>query len=231
MVESYCEGREQISSKEILHNCLQIEASRRSVVDNRIVSDILRKIGYKQDKNQTRHHTWGRVRLWRKFLTPIPETISETPEIEPENQLEQGVQDQCLTKSQIIEEKNIASETINTPMMINLDANSRNENKESIRQPNSESLTQSQVNPVSLNSDNSNQTNEIQISEEQTSEEQISYTFAEICQIIEQEMARLNLSKSWGKKYLKAKYGTHARVKLSDEQLFEFLSYLKARKS
>ncbi len=44
---------------------------------------------------------------------------------------------------------------------------------------------------------------------------------------IDYEMKRIGWSKKQGKRHLKTNYGVTARLKLTDDQLFEFLDFLK----
>ncbi len=50
--------------------------------------------------------------------------------------------------------------------------------------------------------------------------------FNEVIRSIDEEMRRLNWSRGEGKDYLVKTYGVKSRLKLTDEQLIEFLNYL-----
>ena len=45
---------------------------------------------------------------------------------------------------------------------------------------------------------------------------------------IDDEMRRIGWDVEQGKRYLRAKYGTHTRFRLADQQLLEFWDYLKS---
>ena len=53
--------------------------------------------------------------------------------------------------------------------------------------------------------------------------------FDDLITEIDAEMKRLGWDKQRGQRYLIDKYAVKSRVKLSDEQLFEFLDYLKSQ--
>lgn len=61
-IAKYVEPWETITTNDILSQCLEIDLSRRTVIENRIVSDILRKLGWKQDKNPSKT-PYGRCRV------------------------------------------------------------------------------------------------------------------------------------------------------------------------
>ena len=68
-IDNFISQRNDISINEILGNCLEIEHSRRSARENRIVADILRRLGWVQDPHPTRTLD-GRVRLWHPPTSP-----------------------------------------------------------------------------------------------------------------------------------------------------------------
>ncbi len=51
--------------------------------------------------------------------------------------------------------------------------------------------------------------------------------FIDVFQEVDREMARLQWTKDYGRKILKAKYGKRSRYSLEDEELLEFLEFLK----
>ena len=70
-ISNFLEGKEITCNLEIAKQCLELELNRRSVAENRRISDILRSLGWVQDSNPTRHPQYGRVRMWRHTDTPV----------------------------------------------------------------------------------------------------------------------------------------------------------------
>ncbi len=66
---------------------------------------------------------------------------------------------------------------------------------------------------------------------EQESENEVTEVvdYAEVVATIDSEMTRLGWDRERGERHLIEQYGLRSRIKLSDEQLLEFLEYLKSQ--
>ncbi len=73
-ITKYIEPKETVTTNEILSKCLEIDLSRRTVIENRIVSDLLRKLGWTQDKNPSKTE-YGRCRVWRHTDTLMENSV------------------------------------------------------------------------------------------------------------------------------------------------------------
>ncbi len=211
-ISKYIEPFQTITTNEIFAQCLEIDLSRRTIVENRIVCDILRKLGWKQDKNPTKTN-YGRCRVWRHTHTVenvdvcqstcIAETHSP-PDLQGkkhsytvENQANKKVCQSSTTNNNPIEttsKDNIES------VVVNLDAPSNKKNPE----------TQEASDTPVVESDE-------------------SIDYQELIAEIDAEMERLGWSANKGVDYIQKHYGVKSRVKLNDIQLIEFSNYLKTQ--
>ena len=235
-ISKYIEPFQNITSNEIFAQCLEIDLSKRTVVENRIVCDILRKLGWKQDKNPSKT-PYGRCRVWRHNNTVENvdvcqgECIAEThspPDFQEnkhsytvENQSNKKVCQSSTTNNNPIETTN--KDNIES-VVVNLDAPSNK--KKAVchvsdhEEPTTESHAQTEIQPKSEDDTLDSSDTPIQESDE-------SIEYKELITDIDNEMSRLGWSTNKGVDYIKKHYGVKSRVKLNDVQLIEFCNHLK----